>query len=247
MYGWWGQRIGRELANPCRRPRGQKGPGWNKEAPRERYLLPDELRRWWAAVLADRDRDTRELAALLLLLGVRRGNLQRVRWEHIDLGARCWRIPATEMKANREHEAPLSAPVLGILADRHRARAGEPAAGWVFPSHGGTGCLGDPRGGLARIAAAAKVVGLRPHDLRRSCATAALDAGVDSAVIRHLLGHTDASVTAIYRRVTFPTALAAAEKAACAIVRGGGRSSRRTSRAGCRPRRRSGPRSRRMC
>ena len=221
LYGWWGQRIGRELVNPCRRPRGQRGPGWNKEAPRERYLLPEELRRWWAAVLADRDRDTRELAALLLLLGVRRGNLQGAKWEQFDLAAHCWRIPAGEMKAGREHEAPLSAAAVGILADRHK-RAGEPAGGWVFPSHSGAGCLGDPRGGLARIAKAAKAGGLRPHDLRRSFATLALDAGVDSAVIRHLLGHSDASVTAIYRKVTFPTALAAAEKAGAGIVRGGG-------------------------
>ena len=221
LYGWWGQRIGLEIANPCRRPRGQRGPGWNKETPRERYLLPDELRRWWAAVLADRDTDARELAALLLLTGARRGNLQAARWEQVDLGARCWRIPAPEMKANREHEAPLSVAAAGILADRHK-RAGEPAEGWVFPGRGADGPLGDPRGGLSRIAKAAKVNGLRPHDLRRSFATLALDPGVDSAVIRHLLGHSDASVTAIYRKVTFPTALAAAERAGTAIVRGGG-------------------------
>jgi integrase len=47
-------------------------------------------------VPADLDTDTRELAALLLLLGVRRGNLQRARWEQIDLAAKCWRIPPAE-------------------------------------------------------------------------------------------------------------------------------------------------------
>jgi hypothetical protein len=173
LYGWWGQRIGRELPNPCRRPRGQRGPGWNKETPRERYLLPDELRRWWAAVLADVDTDTRELAALLLLLGVRRGNLQRARWEQIDLAARCWRIPAAEMKANREHEAPLSTAACGILATRWE-RAGKPEAGWVFPGRA-NGALGDPRGGLGRITKKAGIVTLHPHDLRRSFATLALD------------------------------------------------------------------------
>ncbi len=220
LYGWWGQRIGRELPNPCRRPRGQRGPGWNKETPRERYLLPDELRRWWAAVLADLDTDTRELAALLLLLGVRRGNLQRARWEQIDLAAKCWRIPAAEMKANREHEAPLSTAACGILATRWE-RAGEPEAGWVFPGRA-DGALGDPRGGLGRITKRAGIVTLHPHDLRRSFATLALDAGVDSAVIRHLLGHSDPSVTGVYRKVTFSTALEASEKAARAILRGGG-------------------------
>ena len=103
-------RAGEPLPAPAQTgKRKQNVPGWNEEASRKRYLLPDELRRWWAAVLADRDRDTRELAALLLLLGVRRGNLQRARWEQFDLASRCWRIPAEEMKAGEEHEAPLSA------------------------------------------------------------------------------------------------------------------------------------------
>ena len=95
LFGWWSRRGGAELANPCR------GVVRNAEPARARYLLPDELRRWWRAVLSDQGADTRELASLLLLTGVRRGNLQRAKWEQIDLGARCWRIPGSEMKAAR--------------------------------------------------------------------------------------------------------------------------------------------------
>ena len=215
VFGWWGRTIGRDLPNPCR------GVKRNDEASRERYLLPDEMRRWWVAVLADHDRDTAEFAALLLFLGVRRGNLQRARWEQIDLASRAWRIPASEMKANREHLAPLSSAAVGILSARH-ARMGQPSQGFVFPGRGEGAPLSDPRAGLARIAKAANVSDLHPHDLRRSCATWALEAGVDSAVVAYLLAHSDPTVTGIYRRVTFSAALEAIDKAGRAITRGGG-------------------------
>ena len=215
IFGWWGRTIGRDLPNPCR------GVKRNDEASRERYLLPDEMRRWWAAVLADHNRDTAEFAALLMLLGVRRGNLQGARWEQFDLASRAWRIPASEMKANREHLAPLSSAAVGILSARH-ARMGKPSDGYVFPGRSEGSPLSDPRGGLARIAKAANVSDLHPHDLRRSCATWALEAGVDSAVVAFLLAHTDPSVTGIYRKVTFPSALDASDKVARAMLRAAG-------------------------
>ena len=215
IYGWWGRTVGRDIPNPCR------GVRRNDEASRERYLLPDEMRRWWVATLSDGDADTRELAALLLLLGVRRGNLQRARWEQFDLASRAWRIPASEMKAGREHLAPLSAPVVGILMAR-RARLGNPTEGLVFPGRKPGLPLADPRGALSRVAKAAGIVDLHPHDLRRSCATWALEAGVDSAVVAYLLAHTDPTVTGIYRKVTLPSALDASDKVARAMLHAGG-------------------------
>ena len=215
IYGWWGRTVGRDIPNPCR------GVRRNDEASRERYLLPDEMRRWWAAVLSEHDRDVQELAALLLLLGVRRGNLQRARWEQFDLASRAWRIPASEMKARREHLAPLPAPAVAILTTR-RLRVGNPSEGLVFPGRRPGSPLGDPRGGLARVAKAARIGDLHPHDLRRSCATWALEAGVDSAVVAYLLAHTDPTVTGIYRKVTLPTALDASDAphARCSEPRG---------------------------
>ena len=215
IFGWWGRTIGRDLPNPCR------GVKRNDEASRERYLLPDEMRRWWAAVLADHNRDTAEFAALLVLLGVRRGNLQRARWEQLDLASRAWRIPAAEMKGKREHLAPLPSSAVGILSGRH-SRMGEPREGLVFPGRREGAPLADPRGGLARIAKSAKVIDLHPHDLRRSFATWALEAGVDSAVVAYLLAHTDPTVTGIYRKVTFTTALEASDRTARAMLRVGG-------------------------
>ncbi len=215
VFGWWSRTLGRDILNPCR------GVRRNDETPRERYLLPDEMRRWWAAVLADHNRDTAELATLLLLLGVRRGNLQGARWEQIDLVSRAWRIPAGEMKSKREHLAPLPVPAVDVLAAR-RERMGAPEFGFVFPGVREGAALSDPRSGLSRIAKTAKVADLRPHDLRRSFATWALEAGVDSAVVGYLLAHTDPTVTGIYRKVTLASARDASDKAARAMLRAGG-------------------------
>ena len=215
IFGWWGRTIGRDISNPCR------GVRRNDEASRERYLLADEMRRWWAATLSAPDADTRELAALLLLLGVRRGNLQRARWEQFDLASRAWRIPASEMKAGREHLVPLSAPAVGILVAR-RASLGNPSEGPVFPGRWDSSPFAAPWRALGSVAKAAGILDLRPHDLRRSCATWALEAGVDSAVVAYLLAHTDPTVTGIYRKVTLPTALEASDRLARAMLRAAG-------------------------
>jgi len=53
---------------------------------------------------------------------------------------------------------------------------------------------------LNRRARLAGVQDLRPHDLRRTCATDLLDRGADLLTVRDLLGHASADTTAIYDR-----------------------------------------------
>jgi site-specific recombinase XerD len=53
----------------------------------------------------------------------------------------------------------------------------------------------DPRKPLARAMVRAGITDLRPHDLRRSFASLAVNAGVDIYQIKDLLGHSDVSVT----------------------------------------------------
>ena len=51
-----------------------------------------------------------------ILTATRSGEVRGLRWSEIDLGAKVWTIPATRMKAKREHRVPLSDSALGILA-----------------------------------------------------------------------------------------------------------------------------------
>ena len=50
-------------------------------------------------------------------------------WAEIDLQERVWTLPASRMKAGREHRVPLSAEALAILAARREVMFGD----LVFP------------------------------------------------------------------------------------------------------------------
>jgi len=70
-----------------------------------------------------------------------------------------------------------------------------PGCAWVFPARVGNGHLVDVRKPLARAMARAKLQDLRPHDLRRSFASLAVNAGVDIYQVKDLLGHSSVAVT----------------------------------------------------
>ncbi|MCU0290412.1 MAG: integrase family protein [Thermoanaerobaculaceae bacterium] len=210
ILSFWAGQVEADLPNPCR------GVKPNRETGRERYLSAGELRAWWAAVLAAPAQDTRELLAVLSLTAARQGTLRAMCWEELGWQGKAWRIPGEKMKAGRECVLPLNAPALGVLRARWE-RTGKPRSGYVFPSRDG-----QPRRELREpftdTATSAGLADFTPHDCRRTAATAAADAGVDSAVIAHLLGHVDKSVLGRYRKVTPATAAAASEKMAAALL-----------------------------
>ncbi len=66
----------------------------------------------------------------LVLTAVRSGEARGARWDEIDLEAAVWTIPASRMKAGREHRVPLSGRALDVLDEADGIREGE----LVFPS-----------------------------------------------------------------------------------------------------------------
>jgi integrase len=74
-------------------------------------------------------RQRRAIAARALefciLTAVRSSEALGARWEEIDLSAKVWTIPATRMKAGREHRVPLSDRALVILEEISAARTGD--------------------------------------------------------------------------------------------------------------------------
>ncbi|MFI5143944.1 MAG: tyrosine-type recombinase/integrase, partial [Thermoanaerobaculales bacterium] len=173
----------------------------NPERKKDRYLLPNELRNFLRALGADTDRDTQDFLRLALFTGQRSGTLARARWEDINLEDGAWGIPGEAMKAGKPLLVPLASDVVELLKARRKQVA---EYEYVFPAHQarrGEGFAVAPRKGFDRVVKAAKISNLTPHDLRRTFATWAQDAGAPSIVLARLLGHSPApgmAVTSIY-------------------------------------------------
>ena len=71
----------------------------------------------------------------LVLPAARSGEVRGARWAEIDKSARVWTIPATRMKAKREHRVPLSGRAVEIL--KAARKLGDGRCRLVFPSRGG--------------------------------------------------------------------------------------------------------------
>jgi len=78
---------------------------------------------------ADLHDRTRPLLELLILTGVRSGEIRGMVWDEVDLEAAIWTIPAERMKAKLPHRVPLSNQAVAIVK-KHKGLHEE----LVFPS-----------------------------------------------------------------------------------------------------------------
>jgi integrase len=162
-------------------------------AARDRVLSDEEIRALWAC-----EGETATLARLALLTAQRQGSLAAMRWDHLDLKAGLWRIPADAMKSGAAHEAPLSAMAVEILLAR--PRLGGP---FVFGigSAGARPFQGFSNGMEAlRASMPPAATSWRFHDLRRTAVTLAQRAGCPLDAIRALTQHKTPGVIGVYAR-----------------------------------------------
>ena len=181
-----------------------------REAPRQRVLTIDELRRLRTALKAERE-PWRSFFALALLTGARRGALQRMRWADIDLDAAVWRIPAEWSKNRRVLTVALAGEAVAVLRILHDTRGGSP---WVFPAGSKDGHVTEPQKAWRRALKRAGIEGAVIHDLRRTLGTAvAADSG-SPAIIQAVLGHMSAQSAKSYLHLSAEVAREAIDKAA---------------------------------
>jgi integrase len=211
----WGMRTD----NPA------KGIERNHEERRYRYLTGDELRRLTEALAACPSQQAANAVRLLLLTGARRGEVLGATWDQFDLEAGIWIKPSSHTKQKREHRVPLSAPARQLLADIRAAaqqRADEKNWGlspFVFSARTGEGHMVEIKTAWAGLCKAAKLDGVRLHDLRHTYASVLASAGLSLPVIGALLGHTQPGTTARYAHL-FDDPLRAATERVGAIITG---------------------------
>ncbi|HEU5343152.1 MAG TPA: site-specific integrase [Ktedonobacterales bacterium] len=182
----------------------------------------DEAQRLLAA--ADGDR-LQALYTLALSSGLRIGELLALTWRQVDLQAGALRVIATlsrgpegwtlgEPKTQHSRRSVMLTPLAIEALRAHRARqvAERLAVADVWADRDLVFC--DTLGGFLspeyisrhafpRLIARAGVPRRRFHDLRHSCATLLLKAGVPLKVVSEMLGHTTIAITAdVYGHVT---------------------------------------------
>lgn len=64
-----------------------------------------------------------------ILTAARTGEVIGARWDEIDFASKVWAVPASRMKAGREHRVPLSTAAVDLLKAQRAASEGE----FVFP------------------------------------------------------------------------------------------------------------------
>jgi len=134
------------------------------------------------------------------MTGMRRGEIETLRWDDVDLEARWIKVKVENNKSREEKEIPINKTLLFVLEDLKRLEKAD--SGYVFVYHNRR---------LNRVSRApvkfhfeqiVEKAGLKGkahfHLLRHTVASALARAGADPVSIQYMLGHANLSTTEIY-------------------------------------------------
>lgn len=182
-------------------------------------LKPSQIHAFMEAVrTCGAHQGTRLAVEFLLYTVVRKDNVCKARWEHIDLDAKTWTIPGRTvggngfMKADRPHTVYLSNQAMKLL---EKAKYLSGKSEWVFPSV--------QRQSLpmtevainhlfARLRAAGSIpADFKPHGLRSTASTMMNEEGIAPDVVEAILAHKERNTTrGSYNHAQYTTAVTAA-------------------------------------
>jgi len=169
---------------------------------RDRFLMGDELPRFFKSLAEEPNPMMRDFVMLALLTGARRANLCAMRWDEVYLDEAVWRIPMT--KNGEPQNATLSPWALEVLRARREVATGE----FVFPGTGATGHIVEPKYAVSRVMERAQIPygrkiqnGVTLHDLRRTNGSWQAIIGSSLPIIGKSLNHKSQQATAIYARL----------------------------------------------
>lgn len=128
ILDWAKTRGYREGENPAR----WRGHLQNLLPPRNKVrrvrhhpALPYEKLKVFMRDLRKQDGTAAVALEFLILTAARTSEVVGARWDEIDPRRAVWTVPASRIKAGKEHRVPLSKPALAVLTQMRRVRTGE--------------------------------------------------------------------------------------------------------------------------
>jgi integrase len=181
---------------------------------RRKIRLTNEQYRSLGAALAEAETDGENLTAilcirLLALTGCRRGEIERLRWEEVDIAGQCLRLADSKEGSSIR---PLGRAAVDLLTKRPKES--------MFVLPGGSSnrpFVGLPKAWL-RILKRASLPGLTPHGLRHAYASVASDIGYTEPTLAAMLGHSTQSTTGRYIHHLDAALIAAADRVSARIA-----------------------------
>jgi integrase len=157
---------------------------------------------------------------LLALTGCRRGEIEALKWDDVDIVGRCLRL--SDSKTGKSVR-PIGT---AVVTELNRIERTGP---YVLPGRGRDGhFVGLPKAWLRIVANAAKLeeqfsdasalASVTPHGLRHAYASVAADLGMTEITIAALIGHSAATVTGRYIHHVDSTLVAAADRVSARIA-----------------------------
>jgi integrase len=191
--------------NPC------KGIKKFKEQSRDRFLQPDELKRFFEVLNTQKISDIlRSYILLSLFTGARRSNVMAMKWSCIDLKQKLWIIPGPETKNLEPLPVPLVDQAIEILKNRKKTAESI----FVFPGIGKTGHIVEPKKAWYNLINMAGLIDIRLHDLRRTLGSYQTIGGTSLTIVGKTLGHKSTQATQVYARLNLDPVRHSMEKAA---------------------------------
>ncbi len=169
---------------------------------RERWLEPHELKPVWEAInnAPKMSLATKNGLKVLLLTGVRTGELIKATWENIDLNKKEWFIPKGDTKTLEAWTVPLTNEVITLIKELHEI---DP----IYVFAGKNGMMTDKVMGRAmrRLfeVGTLDIEPVRPHDFRRTVRTHLEKLNVPPHIAEKCLNHSLGAINAVYNKNTY--------------------------------------------
>ncbi len=177
---------GKIVVSPCVRVKNLK-----EDNKRTRFLSEDEMKR----LMQYASLELRQILVLLIHTGMRKGELQHLKWSDLDFNRSL--ITISQTKNGKVRYIPMNTAVKNVLLQR---RFDKESQVWVFP-----GADGSPYNFRKAFETARKKAGLedvRVHDLRHTFASYLCMNGADLITAKELLGHSSLTMTERYSHLT---------------------------------------------